>query len=162
MKNSLLSSCLFALLLSVPCAAEKADLVVVEKAKHELTLLNSGKVIRKFHVVFGAEPVGHKQMEGDNKTPEGRYLLDFKKADSAFYKAFHVSYPNAQDVAKANSAGVHPGSNIMVHGQKNGFGWASAISQQFNWTQGCIAMTNADMDAMWELVDAGTAIDIRP
>lgn len=163
MKRTILWAFLWGVFFSdVLWAVEKADLVVVEKGNNTLVLLRSGKVIAKYHVVFGAEPVGHKLKEGDNKTPEGRYILDFKKADSAYYKAFHVSYPNANDVERARQAGVSPGGNIMVHGQKNGFGWASGITQQINWTQGCIAMTNDDMDAMWALVDAGTPIDIKP
>lgn len=160
--RSLVALLLVTLFSNALSAVEKADLVLVEKGKSELSLLRSGQVIAKYHVVFGADPVGHKLQEGDNKTPEGRYMLDFKKPNSAYYKAFHVSYPNSNDVERARAAGVSPGGNIMVHGQKNGFGWAAAIAQEFNWTQGCIAMTNEDMDAMWLLVDAGTPIEIKP
>ena len=144
------------------CASERADLVVVEKAKHQLSVYGKGRLLASFHAVFGSHPDGTKAMEGDGRTPEGRYLLDAKKLDSAFYKAFHVSYPGPQDVERARMAGVSPGKDIMVHGQKNGLGWLAFISQRFNWTQGCIALTNEDMDALWSLVDVGTPIEIRP
>lgn len=143
-------------------ASEKADLVVVEKSKNLLSLYKADRLLASYHVVFGGNPVGFKESQGDGKTPEGRYILDTKKSDSAFHKAFHVSYPNAEDVNRAKKLGVDPGGDVMVHGQKNGFGWASFISQSFNWTKGCIALTNDDIDAMWEVVDAGTPIDIRP
>ena len=156
---------LLALLLAWPAgtlAAEKADRVVVEKSRHQLSLYRRGKQLATYHVVFGPNPVGHKEQEGDGRTPEGQYVLDLKKADSAFYKAIRVSYPNARDRANARKRGVPPGGDIMIHGQKNGFGWAAAVAQQSNWTLGCIALTNEDMDAVWAAVDAGTPIEIRP
>lgn len=143
-------------------AGEKADFVVVEKSKNLLSLYKAGRLLASYHAVFGGNPVGAKESQGDGRTPEGRYILDTKKSDSAFYKAFHVSYPNTKDAERAKKLGVDPGGDIMVHGQKNGFGWASFISQKFNWTKGCIALANEDIDAMWETVDAGTPIEIRP
>jgi murein L,D-transpeptidase YafK len=89
-------------------------------------------------------------------------VLDRKNAHSAFYKAFHISYPNSKDIERAKKLGISPGGDIMVHGQKNGIGWFSFISQRFNWTKDCIALNNKNMDAMWEIVDAGTNIEIRP
>jgi len=160
---------LYALLLSlaliaVSCAyaGEKADLVVVEKSKNLLSLYKANRLLASYHAVFGGHPVGPKEMNGDGKTPEGRYILDSKKSNSAFHKAFHVSYPNSKDVERAKKLGVDPGGDIMVHGQKNGLGWASFISQRFNWSRGCIALSNEDIDAMWEAVDGGTPIEIRP
>ncbi len=155
----------FLLLFVASCsvfASEKADFVLVEKSKSSLTLFRADKSFAVFHVVFGANPVGHKLREGDERTPEGRYTLDAKKSDSAFHKAIHISYPNERDVANANTQGVEPGGAIMVHGQKNGLGWLSAIAQLFNWTNGCIALRNDDMDQVWESVDVGTPIEIRP
>ncbi len=143
-------------------AGEKADLVVVEKSKRQLSLYKSGKLLATYHVTFGGDPVGPKQREGDGKTPEGQYVLDYKNDGSGYYKAFHISYPNAQDVERAKKAGVAPGGAIMIHGQKNGWGWASFLTQRFNWTKGCIAMSNGDLDQLWAMVDAGTPIDIRP
>lgn len=143
-------------------AIEKADRVVVVKSSNTLSLYRGQKLIRSFPVVFGANPIGHKQQEGDERTPEGNYTLDFKKADSAFYKAIHISYPNAQDVEAARKRGVSPGGSVMIHGQKNRLGWASFISQHFNWTNGCIALTNEEMELVWQAVDAGTPIEVKP
>lgn len=143
-------------------AAEKADLVVVNKSKARLYLLCRHKVLASFHVAFGANPHGHKHREGDERTPEGRYLLDYKKADSAFYKAIHISYPSTRDIARAKRLGVSPGGAIMIHGQKNGLGWMAPITQRMNWTDGCIALANKDMDVVWDAVDAGTPIEIEP
>lgn len=143
-------------------SVEKADSVVVLKSEKSLNLYKGEHLLRTYPVVFGGNRVGHKQQEGDKRTPEGKYILDFKKADSAFYKAIHISYPNEQDIENAKKRGISPGSSIMVHGQKNGFGWASFLTQYFNWTNGCIALSNKNMDSVWELVDAGTPIEIRP
>lgn len=156
---------LLALLLFMPpCghALEKADRVLVEKSKHRLSLYQGKRLIASFHVMFGGNPVGHKMQEGDGKTPEGQYLLDFKKANSQYYKAIHVSYPNKKDMASARRRGVSPGGDIMIHGQRNGFGWAAAATQKFNWTLGCIALTNEDLDQVWRAVDRGTPIEIVP
>jgi murein L,D-transpeptidase YafK len=138
--------------------ADKADLVRVKKSEAKLYLLKAGVPFAEFHVVFGAQPQGHKQQEGDERTPEGRYLLDYKKVDSAFFKAIHISYPNAQDIARAKQQGVNPGGAIMIHG----LGWFSPVAQLVNWTNGCIALTNNDMQTVWEAVDAGTPIEVEP
>jgi murein L,D-transpeptidase YafK len=150
------------LLLPVLSKAETADRIVVNKSQHEMVLYRNGVVLSKYHVTFGANPVGHKQQSGDERTPEGRYVIDFKKADSAFHKALHISYPNTVDVEKAKRLGVNPGGDIMIHGQRNGFGWAAWFSQKFNWTDGCIALTNADMDEVWRQVEPKVVIDIYP
>jgi len=125
-------------------------------------LLSQGERVKEYRVVFGGNPKGHKQQEGDQRTPEGKYVLDYKKADSAFHKAIHISYPNEQDKAKAREKGVNPGGLIMIHGQKSGLGWLSWLSQNFNWTDGCIAVTNEEMDEIWDLVKVGIPIEIRP
>ena len=155
---------LFLILCLIPAisyAQDMADRVLVEKSKKTLSLYRGDKLLSRFHVVFGANPVGHKQEEGDERTPEGKYLLDYKKADSAFYKAIHISYPNADDIANANQRGVSAGGAIMIHGQRNYFGWASFATRYFNWTNGCVALSNNDMDALWSAVDEGTPIEIR-
>jgi murein L,D-transpeptidase YafK len=143
-------------------ASEKADRVLVVKSAKTLSLYRGAQLLATYPVVFGPHPKGHKQQEGDKRTPEGHYLLDFKKADSAFYKAIHISYPNAQDVERARQRGVSPGGAIMIHGQKNHLGWATPITRRFNWTNGCIALSNKDMDVVWAAVDAGTPINIKP
>lgn len=150
-------------LVSQAAWAEPAiTLVRVIKNDHKLQLLSGEKLIREFHVVFGKNPKGHKMQEGDEKTPEGRYTLDYKKADSTFHRAIHISYPNTQDIAAAKARGIKPGGQIMIHGQKNGLAWLSFVSQRFNWTNGCIALSNEDMDIMWSLVKEGTPIEILP
>ncbi|MCG6971663.1 MAG: L,D-transpeptidase family protein [Desulfobacterales bacterium] len=156
---------LLILLLLIPTRAtgmEKADFVLVIKSESTLYLKSGGKTLKKFHVVFGKRPKGRKVEEGDERTPEGRYILDYKKEDSAFYKSIHVSYPNEKDKRRAKTLGVNPGGQIMIHGQKNGFEWAASITQLFNWTEGCIALSNKDMDEVWDAVDAGTPILIKP
>jgi murein L,D-transpeptidase YafK len=141
---------------------EKADTVVVNKSESKLYLITNGKVLREYRVAFGANPKGHKQQEGDERTPEGKYVIDYKKKNSDFYRSMHISYPNARDKQRAKEAGVNPGGFIMIHGQKNGFGWLSWITQHFNWTDGCIAVSNAAMDEIWEAVSVGTPIIINP
>lgn len=141
---------------------QKADVVIVEKSQSKLFLMKNGKVIKEYHVVFGAEPKGHKQQEGDERTPEGKYTLDYKKSDSSFYKAIHISYPNKQDIQNAKKIGVSPGGQIMIHGQKNNLRLFSFITQSFNWTNGCIAVKNSEMDEIWKAVDKGTPIEIKP
>ncbi len=143
-------------------AFPRIDLVRVKKSEAKLYLMKSGKIVRVYHVVLGAHPKGHKQKKGDERTPEGWYVLDYKNAHSAFYKSIHISYPNRADRERARKAHVNPGGAIMIHGQKNGWGWASFIAQHFNWTDGCIAVTNKDMDEIWNAVKVGTPIEIKP
>lgn len=138
------------------------DLVRVYKADRKLELISAGRVVHRFPIVLGSNPTGHKVQEGDGRTPEGRYVLDYKKSDSAYYLAFHVSYPNTQDAATAKAKGVNPGGQIMIHGQKNGLGWLTPINQWFDWTQGCVALTNQHMDVMWQAVNVPTPIEILP
>lgn len=148
--------------IAISASAEKADRVVVKKSESRLYLERDGKTLTSFRAAFGANPKGHKQQEGDERTPEGRYVLDSKNANSAYYKAIHISYPSSQDIAAAKSRGVEPGGLIMVHGQKDGFGWLAPLAQWFNWTDGCIAVSNQDMDTIWKAVDVGTTIEILP
>ena len=124
--------------------------------------MHKGEAIKTYRVALGGSPVGHKRQEGDQKTPEGHYLLDYKKPDSAYYKAIHISYPNAADKTQALERGLSPGGQIMIHGQKNGFGWLGLVTQQIDWTNGCIAVTDSDMEEIWQAVDPGTPIQINP
>jgi murein L,D-transpeptidase YafK len=153
---------IFLLIPAVTFGMEKADSVLVMKSESKLHLKNNGIVFRTYHVAFGANPKGHKQQEGDERTPEGKYILDYKKKNSTFYKAIHISYPNREDKKRAETKGVSPGGLIMIHGQKNGYGWLSFITQCFNWTDGCIAVSNEAMDEIWQTVDVGTPIEIKP
>ena len=146
----------------VSLAQATVDLVRVVKSERKLMLISEGKVIREFKIVLGGDPKGHKQQKGDQRTPEGSYTLDYKKSDSAYYKAIHISYPNADDIAAARQRGVDPGGQIMIHGQKNGFGWLYFLSQFIDWTNGCIAVKNSEMDELWQKVPEGTKIEILP
>jgi murein L,D-transpeptidase YafK len=158
-RNAFLTA--IALLWSIAAFAENIDSVLVDKSDEKLYLLQDGTVVAEYSVAFGANPQGHKQQEGDERTPEGHYLLDYKKADSAFYKAIHISYPNDADKQAAAAKGVDPGGAIMIHGQRNWLGWLSFITQRFNWTDGCIAVTNSEMDKIWDSVALNTPIEIR-
>ena len=142
--------------------AHKADTVLVIKSEKRLYLLHKGVPFATFPVTFGGQPEGHKQSRGDQRTPEGHYKLDYKNVNSKFYKSIHISYPNADDKALARKLGLNPGGDIMIHGQANGWEWATSIVQLFSWTDGCIALSNEDMDQVWAAVDPGTPIEIRP
>ena len=155
----------FLVLFLMPAVAfgmEKADRVLVIKSKSKLYLKKQGKILKQYHATFGASPKGHKQKKGDERTPEGKYILDYKNQDSRFYKSIHISYPNEADKKRAKKMRVNPGGCIMIHGQKNGFGRATFMTQRFNWTDGCIAVSNHAMDEIWLAVDVGTPIEIKP
>jgi murein L,D-transpeptidase YafK len=141
---------------------QEIDLVLVNKSESKLYLMSGQAQIKEYDVVFGANPKGHKEQKGDERTPEGKYFLDYKKSDSSFYKAIHISYPNNDDIKRAKERGVNPGGLIMIHGQRNRLGWLSWLTQWFNWTDGCIAVTNQEMDEIWQHVKVGTPIQILP
>jgi len=140
----------------------KAQKVLIVKSERKLFLLRAGRPYREYHIALGKNPVGPKEREHDQKTPEGNYTLDFKKADSSYYRAIHINYPTPEQKARALKRGVNPGGAIMIHGQPNWWGWLSPIRQRFDWTAGCIAVSNGDMDEIWEAVEPGTPIEIRP
>ncbi|TPN83275.1 hypothetical protein FJ987_11560 [Mesorhizobium sp. CU2] len=139
---------------------QKVDLVRVEKSQRQLQLIGAGKILRSYGIALGGAPIGHKQQEGDERTPEGRYVLDWRNPNSVAHRSIHISYPNADDIAAAKSRGVHPGGFIMIHGQPNGFGWMGRLLQLVDWTDGCVAVTDSDMDEIWTMVADGTPIEI--
>ena len=149
-------------LISALSFAEIADKILVNKSEGKLYLYKNNKIFSSYSVVFGSNKIGHKEKEGDGRTPEGNYIIDNKNENSSYYKSLHISYPNATDIAKAKLKGISPGGEIMIHGQKNGFGWAAFITQHFNWTKGCIALSNTDMQQVWQSVNIGTSIEIKP
>lgn len=140
----------------------KADRVVVLKTERKLILMQGDLVLRVYSIALGRYPMGHKQQEGDARTPEGAYTLDFKLKDSGFYKAIHVSYPNEKDITYARARGVDPGGKIMIHGLPNRVRATRVGHPMIDWTQGCIAVTNGEMDEIWGMVDPGTPIEIHP
>lgn len=139
-----------------------ADLVLVEKARRRLSLVRDGEVYRSWRIALGGNPIGHKQREGDLRTPEGRYLLDWRNPNSCCYRSLHVSYPNAADRRAAAARGDDPGGLIMIHGQVNGWGWLGWLNQYRDHTHGCIALRNTPMEAVWRAVANGTPVEIRP
>ena len=148
----------------VPAAAENwtADRIVVDKSDHRLDLVADGQVVRSFRISLGSHPTGDKVQQGDKKTPEGHYVIDWRIPDSRYYRALHISYPNAADLADARRRGVDPGGMIMIHGLPdsdtgNGEGYVG-----MDWTDGCIALTNEEIDQLWEVVKDGTPIEIVP
>ena len=140
----------------------KADCVLVKKSERKLCLKKNDKIFKEFKISLGINPIGPKKQKGDKRTPEGRYILDWRNDKSQFYKSIHISYPNENDIESARSRGVKPGNMIMIHGLPNYYGWASWFYRGKDWTDGCIAVTNADMDEIWECVPDGTPIEIKP
>lgn len=138
----------------------RADYVFVDKSERRMDLLADGRVLRRYHIALGASPKGHKNQEGDERTPEGVYTLDYKKEDSIAHRSIHISYPNAADQAAAKKRGVSAGGFIMIHGQMNGYGYLAPAMQLRDWTDGCIAVTNSEMDEVMDLVPVGTRIEI--
>jgi murein L,D-transpeptidase YafK len=139
-----------------------ADKVVVLKKERTLQLISQGKVIKTYKVALGGDPIGAKARQGDHKTPEGLYVLDSHNAHSQFYKSIHISYPSARDRAAARQKGVSPGGDVFVHGLPKGYGWVGAGHRAKDWTDGCIAVTNQEIDEIWRAVTDGTPIEIRP
>ena len=139
-----------------------ATLVVVHKAERRLEILEGGRRLREFRIALGGDPIGHKLFEGDRRTPEGRYLLTARNPRSDFFLSMQVSYPNAADLSRARRIGRRPGGLIMVHGQPNEPKRSVRYYESEDWTDGCIALSNADMMEFWLLVPSNTPIDIRP
>jgi murein L,D-transpeptidase YafK len=143
-------------------ANAKADRVIVMKKERTLTLMSQGKVLKTYKVALGGDPVGAKTRQGDHKTPEGVYQLDRRNAQSQFYKSIHISYPDAKDTTRAKKLGVSPGGDVYVHGLPNGYKWLGAGHRLKDWTDGCVAVTDEEIDEIWRVVPDGTVIEIRP
>jgi len=139
-----------------------ADRVVVEKSARRLTLYANGVALKSYPVALGRRPAGAKQRANDNRTPEGLYTIDSRNGVSHFHKALHVSYPSSADRARAAAAGVSAGGDIMIHGLPDGLGFLGRAQRFRDWTAGCIALTNREVDELWRAVPAGTPIEIRP
>jgi len=138
------------------------DRVVLYKHERKLVLLSQEKELRSYKVALGSEPIGPKTRQGDHRTPEGLYTLDSRNPNSHFYKAFHISYPSSKDVAVAKKSGVSAGGDIMLHGLPKAYAWVGKAHVLHDWTDGCIAVTNEEMDEIWKLVRVGTPIEIKP
>lgn len=145
-----------------PAKSETADRVVVEKAARRLTLMRGGRAIRTYQAVLGTHPAGPKTRQGDRRTPEGTYVIDSRMERSAFHRSLHISYPTEAERQAAKLAGVDPGGEIFIHGIRNGLGWLGRAHRLVDWTAGCIAVTNDEIEEIWNLVPNGTVIEIRP
>jgi murein L,D-transpeptidase YafK len=143
--------------------AQYADRVLVEKAKRSMHLMRNGHVLKSYRVALGGDPVGHKTQQGDSRTPEGVYTVDFRRPESRFNLALRINYPNQQDRQVASARGVDPGGEIYIHGQPTGGVSPARLAQTGpDWTDGCIAVTNREMQEIFALVRDGTAVEIRP
>jgi len=145
-----------------PAAAETttADSVFVDKSDRRLELRRDGRVLRTYEIALGGDPIGAKRQEGDGRTPEGRYVIDFRKADSAYHLSLHLTYPNDDDLARSAALNVPPGGDIFIHGLPNYYPLGTA--PKVDWTQGCIALDNDEIEEVWRLVPDGTPIEIVP
>ena len=142
-------------------AGEKADFVLIDKSERKLWLYQRGKVIRSYSgLQLGDAPVGHKRFQGDERTPEGRYTITYGNEQSSYYLSLFIDYPNAADRAYAKARGRSPGGLIFIHGQPNGLPYDARIPG--DWTDGCIALSNAEIAELWSLVPDNTPIEIRP
>lgn len=139
-----------------------ADRILVFKGDRRLELVTGGETLKSYRVALGRAPKGPKTQQGDGRTPEGKYVIDSRKRNSDFHRALHVSYPNAEDRRRARQRGVSPGGAIMIHGMKNGLGWIGRLHQFVDWTNGCIAVTNEEIEEIWRAVPNGTEVEIRP
>jgi L,D-peptidoglycan transpeptidase YkuD (ErfK/YbiS/YcfS/YnhG family) len=139
-----------------------ADRILIEKKARRMTLFSSNRVIRTYRIALGGNPVGPKERQGDNKTPEGTYLVDARNKDSLYHIALHISYPNENDRRRARRLGVSPGGGIMIHGIKAGFAEVGELHTGYDWTRGCIAVTDEEIEEIDRLVPDGTIVEIRP
>ena len=149
-------------MLAAPAAAAQdgaIDLVRVDKSDRTLTLYAEGRAVRSYTgIQLGDEPIGTKRFQGDERTPEGRYTIDYGNPQSVYHLSLHISYPDAQDRAYARAQGRSPGGDIFIHGQPNGYG----ARVEGDWTDGCIALADAEIEELWGLVGDGTSIEIVP
>jgi len=144
-----------------PGSIRQADRILIVKSTHTMTLYAHGQPITTYRISLGRGTGTAKVREGDHNTPEGLYTVDARNAHSHFHRALHVSYPNATDRAQAARLNVSPGGDIMIHGIRNGLGWLGGLQRHIDWTDGCIALSDAEMDQVWATVLIGTPVEIR-
>lgn len=138
------------------------DRILIEKSARRMMLISQEEVIKTYKIALGGNPVGPKERQGDNKTPEGTYSIDGRNRDSKFHFSLRISYPNERDRKRAKELGVSPGGDIMIHGLKNGFSWVGEAHAEIDWTQGCIAVTDEEIEEIDKLAPNGTVVEIRP
>lgn len=138
------------------------DRILIEKSARRLMLISQGEVLKTYKIALGGNPIGPKERQGDNKTPEGTYVIDARNRDSRFHLSLHISYPNERDKNRAKELGDSPGGDIMIHGIKNGSSWVGDAHAEVDWTKGCIAVTNEEIEEIAKLAPNGTIVEIRP
>jgi murein L,D-transpeptidase YafK len=138
------------------------DKILIEKKDRRLMLISKGEVLKTYKIALGGNPNGPKERQGDNKTPEGTYCIDSRNKDSRYHLSLHISYPNERDKKRAKELGVSSGGNIMIHGIKNGFSWVGDAHTQVDWTKGCIAVTDEEIEEIAKVTPNGTTVEIRP
>ncbi len=148
--------------LSGPVFIGPASRVLIEKAERRLTLISKDKTSRSYRIALGGNPIGQKERKGDSKTPEGTYIIDSRNRDSRYHLSLHISYPNEKDIKRARELGVSPGGDIMIHGLKNGSSLVGDLHTEVDWTRGCIAVTDEEIEEIARLVPIGTTVEIRP
>lgn len=160
--RTLLFSIIFLFSTNLLYANEIADLIVVIKSKRVMFIMKEGKIIKAYRISLGKTPVGKKTSQGDGKTPEGRYYIEGRNPNSNFYRALKISYPSEEDILKATKAGINPGGAIMIHGLSKKVEYLGKYHIIDDWTEGCIAVTNEEMDEIWRIVPDGIPIEILP
>ncbi len=165
-RGSAVTVVIFLAALALPSVTEArsgfVDRIVIDKSSRTLKLLSGDETYRTYFVALGGEPQGHKLREGDQRTPEGVYSIIARQPRSSFHKGLLISYPNEDDLARAQALGVDPGGQIMIHGLRNGLEWVGERHRRQDWTEGCIAVTNNEIEEIWQLVDIGTPVEILP
>lgn len=147
---------------ALPGGLPLVDSILVKKSQRKMHLIIDNQPYRSYPISLGGNPVGHKQREGDNRTPEGDYYIDWRNPNSAFHLSLRISYPNEDDQARAEAQGDSPGGMIMIHGEGETEGRGGRLTRRRDWTQGCIAVTNQEMEEIWQMVPDGTPISIKP
>ena len=150
------------LLVNCVAAVPQADRIVVLKGERKLILYRNGTILKSYKIALGPNSVGPKQKQGDHRTPEGLYQIDSKNAHSRFHLALHVSYPDQQDRERARKMGVKAGGDIMIHGLPDRYAFMGTLHTKYDWTDGCIAVSNSEIEEIWKLVPVGTPVEIKP
>ena len=160
--SKILHLLLFLSLITATSAQSRIDQVVVLKRQHKLLLMSGNQVVKSYDVALGSGGLAPKRRQGDHRTPEGLYTIDYRNPASRYHLALHISYPQQTDMQRARQLGLNPGGDIMIHGLGPGFSWAGALQSHYDWTDGCIAVTDQEIEEIWRVVPDGTPVEIEP
>ena len=144
----------------LPPLTGQVDRILIEKAARRLTVFRDGVTLRSYPVALGFAPEGDKLRQGDGRTPEGRFRIDRRNAESRFHLSLGLDYPQADDLIRASAGGYDPGGDIFIHGQPNAF--IGKATLRYDWTAGCIAVSNTEIEELWRVTRIGTEVEIRP